>query len=108
MEIRVLIIFQSLVAVAQCFNSSFLLDLSTLDLKQVIHGIFTTNHNNTDLPLEEQITDVGTGLRSREYDWEKCVVDLGGIADGLNRMEMWAMQGMCVDLFAAELRYKQN
>lgn len=31
-------------------------------------------------------------FRSRDYDLDKCVIELGAIADGLNRTEMWALK----------------
>lgn len=79
-------------AVVQCDEYSFLRDLSALDVKKVIDGTFTVNHGDLDFVSRQRVADVD-GTYNREYDWNKCVADLGSIGDGLNRTEMWAMQG---------------
>lgn len=93
MKITVFAILLIFAAVAQCDDYSLLHYLSKLDLKQVIDGIFTKNLDDVNWVTRSRVAGDGATLRNREYDWEKCVADMGGIADGLNRTEMWAMQG---------------
>lgn len=83
--------------VVQCDDNALLRELSQLDFKKVIDGIFTTNLNNLDVVLRDRVTSDDGTLRNRKYDWATCMNELGNIADGLNRTEMWAMQGEYVD-----------
>lgn len=92
MKSSIFTIFLSFAAAVQCADFSLLRDLSTLDFNQVINNIFSTNLDDFDFVSQNRVTDDGETLRNREYDWEKCVAELGDIADGLNRTEMWAIQ----------------
>lgn len=93
MRLTILVVVVSCFAVGQCDDNSLLQDLSTFDLSKVIRGIFGTNVDSLHSVSRSRATDEDHMLRNRAYDWDKCVRDVGSIADGLNRTEMWAMQG---------------
>lgn len=94
MKIAILAVLINFAAVVLCDDYSFLRDLSALDVRRVINGIFTTNLDALEFVTRSRVAgDDDATPHSREYDWDKCVVELGSIGDGLNRTEMWAMQG---------------
>lgn len=94
MKIAILAVLINCAAVVLCDDYSLLRELSALDVGQVIAGIFTTNLDALEFVTRSRVVGDGEGMpHSRDYDWDKCVVELGSIGDGLNRTEMWAMQG---------------
>lgn len=89
----ILAILVSCAAAVQCDDYSLLDDLSALDLTQVINRLFGTRVDSLHSEAGSGVSDGEHALRARDYDWDQCVVDVGTIADGLNRTEMWAIQG---------------
>lgn len=102
MRLAILAIVVSCVAVVRCDEQSFLRDLSTLDLQNVVQNFFGANVDSLPAVTRSQVDDDDQTLRARAYDRKKCVADLGGIAVGLNRTKMWAMQGEYVDSVSSQ------
>lgn len=83
----------SFVVVVQCDDDlSLLNDLRSLDFKQIIDDIFSTNFTDFDDITQSQLADDTSTLRGRSYDWNKCAIEFGTIADGLTQTQWWAMQ----------------
>lgn len=108
MRFIILVALVSCIALAQCDDNSLLQNLSALDLTNVIKDIFGTNFDSLRSVERSQATNEDQMLREREYDWDKCMIDLGSIADGLNRTEMWAMQGEKFKSFPHKIKTSQQ
>lgn len=85
--------------VVQCNEFSLLHDLNSIDFSQIFDKILTTNLNDFEEVSRSRLTSDDI-LREREYDQNKCVIELGTIADGLNGTEMWAMK--CKIIFLSQ------
>lgn len=94
MEINVFAILFSLIVVVQCNKFSLLGELNSIKFSQIFDGFSVRNFN--DINFKDIPRDDGGGanrsLYGREYDRDKCMIELGNILDGLNRTEMWALQ----------------
>lgn len=77
--------------VVRCNEFALLRDLNSLDFSQIFNNIFTINLDDFEEVSRSRLTSDDM-LREREYDRDKCVIELGTIVDGLNRTEMWAMK----------------
>lgn len=85
MRIGILGVLLSFVVLVQCDDHvSLLEELKSLDFMEIMQKALA------DLPELDEVTQ--SELTGRTYDWNKCVVELGDIVDGLNRTEWWAMQ----------------
>lgn len=73
------------VAVVKCDDQFHLLnELKSLDLIQSIQQILTANPTDLDDAMQSD--------HKRNYDWNKCIIELNAIADGWNRTELWAIR----------------
>lgn len=99
MKILAFVVFVHFGVIVQCNEFSLLRDLNAIDFSQIFNNIFTTNLDDFEEVSSSRLTSDDM-LREREYDRDKCVIELGTIADGLNRTEMWAMK--CKIIFRAQ------
>lgn len=88
MKIAIFVALISVVAAVKCTDFSLLRDLNSLDFSRIFH----LANNISDLEDVPQSRITGNVLYVRDYDQGKCVLDLGAIADGLSRTEMWALK----------------
>lgn len=79
--------------VSQCDQLSVPHEWQSFDFSQVFNKISTAKIDDF---LAEEVSSSRIGddslLRGREYDRDKCLIELGAIADGLRQTEMWALQ----------------
>lgn len=87
MKIAIFVVLISFVVAVRC-NDFSLRDLNSLDFSQ----IFDYAKNLRDLKDVSQSRVIDDAVRARDYDRDKCIIELGTIADGLNRTEMWAIK----------------
>lgn len=98
METGLFIIFLSFMTIVQCDRVALLREIRLFDFTQIFDRISTTNIDDIKNVIHSQDISDDDIFRSRNYDLDKCVIELGGIADGLNRAEMWALKCNPLDL----------
>lgn len=91
MKINIFAILFSLIVVVRCKEISLLGELSTIKFSQIFDGFSVRNFNDFKDISRNRVRANETS-RGRDYDRDKCMIELGNIADGLSQAEMWALK----------------
>lgn len=96
MRFGIVCVLLSVLTVVKCDDNISLLndlnDLKALDFFKLFTEIISKNLTDFDDITESRLTGDNETHSGRNYNWNKCAIEIGSIAAGLRQTEWWAMQ----------------